>query len=39
MFDQAAGGTMFCRSILSSTVAKTASISLTITWTLTFADA
>lgn len=39
MFDQAAGGTMFCRSVLSSTVAKTASLALNITWTWTFADA
>lgn len=39
MFDQASGGTMFCRSILSSTIAKDATKSITITWTLTFADA
>lgn len=38
MFDAASSGTMICRSVLSSTVAKTASVSLTITWTLTFAD-
>lgn len=39
MFDQASGGTMFCRSILSSTIAKDATKSITIIWTLTFADA
>lgn len=39
LFDQAAGGTMLCRSVLSSTVAKTTSIALTITWTITLADA
>lgn len=39
IFDQAASGTMFCRAVLSSTVAKTSSISLNVTWTWTFADA
>ena len=39
LFDAAASGNMFCRSILSSTIAKTASISLSITWTITLADA
>jgi len=39
MFDQASGGTMFCRSVLSSTIAKDATKSINITWTLTFADA
>ena len=38
LFDLPSGGTMFCRSVLSSTVAKTNTISLTITWTLTFSD-
>lgn len=38
LFDLASGGTMFCRAILSSTIAKTSTISLTITWTLTFSD-
>jgi len=39
LFDQSSGGTMFCRSVLSSTVAKTSSIALNITWTITLADA
>lgn len=39
LFDAAASGNMFCRSVLSSTVAKTASVSLSITWTITLADA
>lgn len=39
LFDQAAGGTMFARTILGSTVVKDATKSLTITWTLTVADA
>lgn len=36
MFDQSSGGTMFCRALLSTTVAKTSTISLSITWTWTF---
>lgn len=39
LFDAASSGNMFCRSVLSSTVAKTASVSLSITWTITLADA
>ena len=39
LFDAAASGNMLCRSILSSTVAKTSTISLSITWTITLADA
>lgn len=39
LFDAASSGNMFCRSILSSTVAKTSSVSLSITWTITLADA
>jgi len=39
LFDASTSGNMFCRSVLSSTVAKTATVSLTITWTLTLADA
>ena len=39
MFDASTSGTLMCRSILSVTVAKTSSISLNITWTLTLADA
>ena len=38
LFDQASGGTMICHSILGATVAKDATISLSIIWTLTFAD-
>jgi len=39
LFDAASSGNLFCRSVLSSTVAKTSSVSLSVTWTLTFADA
>ena len=38
IFDAAAAGTMIARTVLGSTVAKDATKSLTITWTLTFAD-
>ncbi len=39
LFDAASSGNLFCRSVLSSTVAKTASISISLTWTITLADA
>ncbi len=39
LFDAASSGNMFCRSVLGATVTKTTSISLSITWTLTLADA
>lgn len=38
LFDDATSGTMIARSILSSSVAKDATKSLTITWTFTFSD-
>ena len=39
MFDAASGGTMFCRSVLVSSIVKDATKSINITWTITFADA
>lgn len=39
MFDAASGGTMFCRSVLASSIVKDATKSINITWTITFADA
>ncbi len=39
LLDAASSGNLFCRSILSLTVAKASSISLNITWTITLADA
>lgn len=39
LFDASSSGNMFCRSILTTPVAKTASVSLSITWTITLADA
>lgn len=38
LFDAAAGGTMICHALLGATVAKDNTISITVTWTLTFAD-
>ena len=39
MFDAASGGTMFCRSVLASSIVKDATKSINVTWTITFADA
>jgi hypothetical protein len=39
LFDAASSGNMFCRSVLSSTIAKTSTVSLSVTWTITLADA
>jgi hypothetical protein len=38
LFDAAAAGTMICHSLLGATIAKDNTISITVTWTITFAD-
>jgi len=39
LFNDASAGDLFAAYVLSSTIAKTTSISLTITWTITLSDA
>lgn len=38
LFDAAAAGTLICHAILGATVVKDNTISITVTWTITFAD-
>jgi hypothetical protein len=38
LFDAASSGTLICHAILGATVVKDNTISITVTWTITFAD-
>jgi len=38
LFDASSSGTLICHAILGATIAKTSSISVNVSWTLTFAD-